>query len=213
MNTYRDVSPTVRTWEPNRAPQPAADVGTPLLSALVTAILLSAVPTSLLLLWPIDHTLALLITGFCLAALIAWLAERHILRRTLWRVEEHVGDLNDDGLRGEPPPVVRPVLVGVHKPSPRAKADQAETAWLEEVEWFVQTCFRVGFCGEKKLIGRPKPNGYKLNQEGYDRLRDLLIGAKYAAWNNPEDPEHRTGWSFVPEIRPGEIMLGLKQYV
>ena len=94
---------TARDYEPQRWPSPRSDVVTPLLQALITALVLTAVPGGVL--WRetnLSFGLAVALT-FSIVLALAWLWRLGVITDTLWRIEEATGiDITRDKKIGKP---------------------------------------------------------------------------------------------------------------
>jgi hypothetical protein len=207
MDNYRTTADTAAlpagpTWQPARPPAARPDIGVPLLSAGVTTALIAGVPAWPLILWDITGPAIALAAGIADVVLLgAWIMERNLLRRTLWAVQERPAA---PPAQPAPAPDAHPFPVGAYQPT----RQQVEDAWHTDLAWFVATCYRIGKCGEKAMIGRQMPDGKRLTEKAYKSIVGSIIGSRYAAWKDPLD--HSRGWAFVPGLTADQIISGLK---
>lgn len=195
MPRYRQVA-ALHTATPTRAPAALADVGVPLMRAIISGLFVGSTMTAIafavlrLPVWPWREWLAVVM----LSATVAWLRDSAWAQSTIWRHEQTTGqDLDGDGEVGKPDVRLLPI-------NPRAgqaaQARQAEREYREAFARFIHGCESDSSLRRwEREIGR----------EQYETWRDTLIASGYAAWANERD--HRAGWRLT--LDAGLVVAGL----
>ena len=170
--------PTARQYEPQRWPTPKADVATPLLQAVVTAVLISVTITAIV--WQITgvNPTPVLATTFCLTLTLTWFWRLGVVTETLWHVEEAIGhDLTGDHVVGKPTPAPRPsVRIEVARDN-HAEYVDLELEDLPELRKFAL----LGITG--RFNERAVKQQFNWSRERWQEVRDDLIARGWVEWN------------------------------
>jgi len=178
MNKWDDGR--ISGYMPQRWPSVKSDVTTPLLQAVVTAVLLATLITFVL--WALFGLNVVKTFGvtICLSLTIAWFWRLGVVTQTLWQVEEKLGvDITGDHVVGKPEPsVVRLEIVQGNR------VQYVDIEGLDDLPMLR----RFAILGlTNRFNERAVKNELGWTRERWQVVRDRLVERGLVEWNGQQE--------------------------
>lgn len=167
LNPDQPKSQPMIARTPQATPSTRAHVETPLASTLVTVVIVMAIPTAIIALWPVPAKWVVLSVVAWLVMNAAWFWQSNLFRETMWKVEEVTGaELTGDAVRGKPYASVMHGKGGAPRPL------TPEQILNKRFSDFLDTVYRIESAAYARLV----KEGWE-NKDEIKRFRDAAIQA------------------------------------
>lgn len=167
-----------REYAPQRWPSPRSDVVTPLLQALITALVVSIMPAVVMHRWQDWDPMLTFTALFGIALALSWFWRMGVITDTLWAVEDAIGhDIDRDGSVGRPRPSVHVEI---------ANGNSQQRIDIEGLET-VEDLRKLAVLGvTARLNERNATKQLSWTRQEWQDTRDELIRRGLVTWNGEE---------------------------
>lgn len=181
----------VREQAPQRWPSLTSDVVTPLLQAVITALVVFVMPSIVMQRWRDWDFVITFASLFGTALALAWFWRMGVITETLWAIEEATGlDINRDSSVGKPRSSVH---VEITSGNSQRRIDIKGLETVEDLR-------KLAILGvTDRLNERQAKHKFGWTREEWQETRDELIHRELVAWNGRDGSKQGVSLTEVGE--------------